>query len=74
VHTVYVASLPPAPVWLLNFVYSGVAVFMFAAHLWWSPASRSGGSSSSFQAPTARSVMASGPPGSGAGLSPRSGS
>ena len=38
VHTVYVASLPPGPVWLLHFVYSGVAAFMFSgAHVRWAP-------------------------------------
>jgi hypothetical protein len=44
VHTVYVVSLPPGPVWLLHCVYSCVSAFMFAAHVWWSPASRSTGS------------------------------
>ena len=35
VHTVYIASLPPGPVWLLHCMYSGVAVFMLAAHVRW---------------------------------------
>jgi hypothetical protein len=35
VHTVYIASLPPGPVWLLHFVYSSVSAFMFAAHVRW---------------------------------------
>jgi hypothetical protein len=35
VHTVYIASLPPGPVWLLHGVYSFVAAFMFAAHVQW---------------------------------------
>ena len=35
VHTVYIASLPPGPVWLLHCMYSGVAVFMLAAHRRW---------------------------------------
>jgi hypothetical protein len=35
VHTVYVASLPPGPVWLLHCMYSSVAVFMLAAHRRW---------------------------------------
>ena len=35
VHTVYVASLPPGPVWLLHCMYSGVTAFMLAAHLRW---------------------------------------
>jgi hypothetical protein len=38
VHTVYVVSLPPGPVWLLHLVYSGAAAFMLVAHVWWSPA------------------------------------
>jgi len=37
VHTVYIASLPPGPVWLLHGVHTGVAAFMFAAHLRWAP-------------------------------------
>jgi hypothetical protein len=37
VHTVYIASLPPGPVWLLHCMYSGVAAFMFAAHVRWAP-------------------------------------
>jgi hypothetical protein len=37
VHTVYIASLPPGPVWLLHCVYTGVAAFMFAAHVRWAP-------------------------------------
>ena len=37
VHTVYIASLPPGPVWLLHGVYSLVAAFMFAAHVRWVP-------------------------------------
>jgi hypothetical protein len=41
VHTVYIASLPPGPVWLLHAVYSGVAAFMLVAHVWWRPAPRS---------------------------------
>ena len=44
VHTVYVVSLPPGPVWLLHCLYSCVSAFMFAAHVWWSPASRGAGS------------------------------
>jgi hypothetical protein len=35
VHTVYIASLPPGPVWLLHCMYSGVTAFMLAAHLRW---------------------------------------
>ena len=35
VHTLYIASLPPGPVWLLHCMYSGVAVFMLAAHRRW---------------------------------------
>ena len=37
VHTVYIASLPAGPVWLLHGVYCGVSAFMFAAHLRWAP-------------------------------------
>ena len=37
VHTVYIASLPPGPVWLLHCMYSFVAAFMFAAHRRWAP-------------------------------------
>ena len=37
VHTVYVASLPPGPVWLLHCMYSCVSAFMFAAHVRWAP-------------------------------------
>jgi hypothetical protein len=44
VHTVYVVSLPPGPVWLLHGLYSCVSAFMFAAHVWWSPTPRSTGS------------------------------
>jgi hypothetical protein len=36
VHTVYVASLPPGPIWLLHCIYSCVSAFMFAAHVRWS--------------------------------------
>ena len=38
VHSMYIASLPPGPVWLLHGMYSGVSAFMFAAHVRWSPA------------------------------------
>ena len=44
VHTVYVASLPPGPVWLLHCMYSGVSAFMFAAHLRWARPSSTAGS------------------------------
>jgi hypothetical protein len=44
VHTVYIASLPPGPVWLLHCMYSGVAVFMLAAHRRWSRPSSTAGS------------------------------
>ena len=37
IHTVYIASLPPGPVWVLHCMYSGVAVFMLAAHRRWAP-------------------------------------
>ena len=37
VHTVYIASLPPGPVWLLHCMYVFVAAFMFAAHRRWAP-------------------------------------
>ena len=37
VHTVYIASLPPGPVWLLHCMYSCVAAFMLAAHRRWAP-------------------------------------
>ena len=37
VHTVYIASLPPGPVWLLHCMYVLVAAFMFAAHRRWAP-------------------------------------
>ena len=40
-HTVYVASLPPGPIWLLHFVHTGVAAFMIAAHVTWTPARNS---------------------------------
>ena len=40
VHTVYVVSLPPGPVWLLHCIYSCVSAFMFAAHVRWMPPSR----------------------------------
>ena len=39
VHTVYVVSLPPGPVWLLHCIHSCVSAFMLAAHVWWSPPS-----------------------------------
>ena len=42
VHTVYIASLPPGPVWLLHGMYSCVAAFMFAAHVRWAPRSTAG--------------------------------
>ena len=44
VHTVYIASLPPGPVWLLHCMYSGVAVFMLAAHRRWARPSSTAGS------------------------------
>jgi len=37
VHTVYIASLPPGPVWLLHCMYSGVTAFMLAEHVRWAP-------------------------------------
>jgi len=37
VHTVYIASLSPGPVWLLHCMYSFVTAFMFAAHVRWAP-------------------------------------
>ena len=40
VHTLYIASLPPGPVWLLHCMYSGVAVFMLAAHRRWARPAR----------------------------------
>ena len=42
VHTVYVASLPLGPVWLLHLVHACVSGFMLAAHLWWAPAASAG--------------------------------
>ena len=44
VHTLYIASLPPGPVWLLHGMYSAVAVFMLAAHRRWARPSSTAGS------------------------------
>jgi hypothetical protein len=38
VYTVYVASLPAGPIWLLHLVYTAVSAFMLLAHVWWAPA------------------------------------
>ena len=35
VHTVYVASLPPGPVWLLHTVYACAGAFMLTVHRRW---------------------------------------
>ena len=37
VHSLYVASLPLGPIWLLHGVHVGVSAFMLGAHLLWAP-------------------------------------
>ena len=38
VYTLYVASLPAGPIWLLHLVYTAVSAFMLLAHVCWAPA------------------------------------
>src|ERR1044072_9157264 len=37
VHTVYVVSLPPGPIWVWHLAYTAVSAFMLLAHVWWAP-------------------------------------
>ena len=59
VHTVYIAGLPPGPVWLLHCMYSFVAVFMFAAHVRWAPHATAGSGPTSAMPLTVRDTSES---------------